>query len=355
MGSAHYERIWVSRFIDYVSNRTFNNPLLTGLTTLGLIPIALTIAFLELVGGSVSSQFLVSHLLAAAVPVVGVPGIWYWDTQIYPRFIEQTAELAVNPDAVRSNLQTYNEIFTQRYRPFTVFWTLLVTVIIGVNLPYFESLGVTGLSDPAFVVYLFFAVWWGIVTGIGFHGAITAIRAIRAFADHELNIDPLAPDGLGGLSNVGTLAIWTTMLISLGSLALPLAFILAARGGYQSLVYAAVGLYIFVIALSFAYPTIYINRRAQAIREDELEKRRVKIRRLQQKSNDVEAVADGDENASMDDMATRLEIQRLREEYQAHANVNLYPLSIGILVRLVSSLLLPIFFMLMENFIGSSM
>lgn len=353
MDSQQGGSIWVTRFVDQVSERTFGSPVLAGLLTLGLIPILLTISFLGLVDGSVSLHFLVTHSLAAAVPVVGVPGIWYWDTKVYPRFVEQTTLLAVDPDALRTDLHSYKRIFATGYRPFTVLWTLLVTVIIGVNLPYLQTLGVSGVFDPAFLVYLTFAVWWGLITGIGFHGAITAIRAIRAVAHHELDIDPLTPDGLGGLSNVGTLAIWTTMLISLGSLTLPYAFLLAANGGFRVLVYVAVGLYILVIGLSFAYPTIYINRRAQAIREAELEERRTKIRRLQEKSVDVEAVVDGDESATMDEMATRLEIQRLREEYNTYADVNLYPLSIGIFVRLVSSLVLPLFFILVENFMGA--
>ena len=128
---------------------------------------------------------------------------------------------------------------------------------------------------------------------------------------------------------------------------------MAGEGGFRSLVYVAVGLYVVVIGLSFAYPTIYVNRRAQAVREDELEARRAKIRRLQEKAADVESVADGDDEASMDELATRLEIQRLREEYSAYANVNLYPLSIGIVVRLVSSLLLPIFFIVVEKYMGA--
>ena len=352
MTSGGQQHIWVTRLLDRVSDHAFDAPILMGFLTLGVVPILLTVAFLGLIGGA-SPQFLIAHLLAATVPVLGVPGIWYWDRRVYPRFVDQTAELAVDVAALRSSAREYKATFAQRWWPFTAFWTLLVVAIIGLNLPYFETIGVTGPADPAFLVYLLFAAWWGVITGIGFHGAITAIRAIRAVGNHDLDIDPLTPDGLGGLSNVGTLAIWTTTLISIGSLTLPLAFLLAAEGGFRSLIYVAVGLYVVVIGLSFVYPTIYVNRRAQAVREDELEERRAKIRRLQEKAADVESVADGDDDASMEDLATRLEIQRLREEYTAYANVNLYPLSIGIVVRLVSSLLLPIFFILVEKYMGA--
>ena len=352
MRSGGRQRIWVTRILDRVGEHTLDSPLLAGLFTLGAVPVLLTVAFFGLVG-SVTTRFLLAHLLAAAVPVLGVPGIWYWDRRVYPRFVDQTAELAVDVQSLRSSARQFKTTFAQRWWAFTAIWTLLIVTIVGLNLPYFETIGIIGPTDPAFLVYLLFAAWWGLITGIGFHGAITAVRAIRAVGDHELDIDPLTPDGLGGLSNVGTLAIWTTTLISIGSLTLPLAFLLAAEGGFRSLIYVAVGLYVVVIGLSFAYPTIYVNRRAQTVREAELEERRAKIRRLQEKAADVESVADGDDDASMEDLATRLEIQRLREEYSAYANVNLYPLSIGIVVRLVSSLLLPIFFIVVEKYMGA--
>ncbi|MEA5388294.1 hypothetical protein VB779_15465 [Haloarculaceae archaeon H-GB11] len=287
------------------------------------------------------------------VPVVGPAAIWYWDVRVFPRFDEQTVELAMNPEAVHQVTDHYKQVFSSQYWLFTVPWTALVVGIAALNIGYFETLGVGGLGDPVFWVYLLFTGWWGIITGIGFHGAITAIRAIRAVGRLDMEIDPLHPDGLGGLSNVGHLAIWTTMLISLGSLTLPLAFILGTEGGYSALVYLAVGIYVVVIAVSFIYPTAYVNQRAQAIREAELEKRRSKIRQLQNHANDL---ADGDrpsdQAATMDEVAKRLEIQRLRDEFNEYAQVSLYPLSIGIIVRLVSSILLPVFFILFETFLG---
>ncbi|MFB6169734.1 MAG: hypothetical protein ABEJ06_01175 [Haloarculaceae archaeon] len=343
-------RIWVTRFVDSVRERTVDHPLLVGCLTLGAVPVVLTLAFFALTAGTPPRRFVVAHLLAMVVPLVGPSAIWYWDTRVFPQFAASTADIAVDPDAVERVTADYECVFSSRYRPFTAVWTTLIVGIIALNLPYFRTLGVAGVADPAFWVYLGFATWWGIVTGIGFHGALTAIRTIRAVGDLELRIDPLNPDGLGGLSSVGSLAIWTTMLISLGSLTLPLAFILGTEGGYSTLVYAAVGVYLVVIVVSFVYPTVYVNRRAQEIRETELEARRSKIRRLEAQAADLESP--GDDAATMSEVATRLEIQRLRDEFTEYDEVNLYPLSVGILVRLVSSVLLPIFFILFETILG---
>ena len=342
------ERIWVTRFIDRVRDRTVDRPLVVGCLTLGLVPVVLTGIFVALTRADLTPRFATAHVLAATVPFVGPAAIWYWDARVFPRFVDQTTDIAADPDALITVAERYKRVFVGTYPWFAVPWTALVVGIIGLNVGFFESLGVSGMDDPAFWVYLAFAVWWGLLTGIGFHGAITAIRAIRAVARLDLEIDPLQPDGLGGLSSVGYLAIWTTMLISLGSLTLPLAFILGAEGGYTSLVYLAVGLYVVVIAVSFVYPTVSVNRRAQEIRERELERRRSKIRRLQAQAEDLDAGEPRGEAATMSAVATRLEIQRLRDEYAEYADVNLYPLSIGIVTRLISSILLPIGFILFE-------
>ncbi|MHB9286462.1 hypothetical protein ACKVMT_05425 [Halobacteriales archaeon Cl-PHB] len=347
------DAIWMTRVIDRFQARTLGRPVLVGCCTLGLVPVVLTALFVALPWTDPTVEFLSAHLLAMLVPVVAPGGVWYWDSRVFPRFIDQMAALATDPDEVKRLGTAYKQRFSHHYWWFTLPWTTLIVGLVALNREYFTTLGVTGLTDPAFVVYLAFAAWWGLVTGIGFHGAITAIRAIRAVGRLELDIDPLHPDGLGGLSAVGYLAIWTTMLISVGSLTLPLAFLLGVEGGYSVLVYLAVGLYVVVIAVSFVYPTVYVNRRAQEIREAELERRRTKIRQLQAQAADVAQGDDVvDETATMDEVAKRLEIQRLRDEFNEYADVSLYPLSIGIIIRLLSSIFLPIFFILFETVLG---
>lgn len=352
-GGIPSHRIWVTAVIDKLRNRTFDRPLLLGCLTLGMIPVLLTFVFFALTARELTLSFAIAHLLAITVPFVGVSAIWYWDSRVFPRFVSEVSELAAAPERVRQVADTYKQIFVDRYLWFALPWSALIIAVITFNVGYFETFGIEGVDDPAFVVYLLFAAWWGLITGIGFHGAITAIRAIRAIGNLEFEVDPLHPDGLGGLSSIGEFAIWTTMLISIGSLTLPLAFILGTAGGYSPLVYLAVGIYVTVILVSFVYPTLYINRRAQSIRDAELEQRRTQIRRLQTQAQNLADREPGtDEVTTMDEMAKRLEIQRLRDEFNEYANINLYPLSVGILLRLASSVLLPIVFILFEALIG---
>lgn len=346
-------RVWITRLIDKIRNRVGTPPLVSGTVTLGMVPVLLTVLFFVLADGRMPRDFLIAHLLAMGVPVIGPAAIWYWDARVFPTFVEESADLATNPTAVQHVGDQYKRIFSTRSWYFVVPWTALVVGLVGLNIGYFETVGIAGFSDLALWAYLLFAIWWGLITGIGFHGAITAVRAIRAVGKLELKIDPLHPDGLGGLSMIGHLAIWTTMLISVGSLALPLAFLLGTEGGYRAVVYFAVGIYVVVIGVSFVYPTVYVNRRARDIQERELEKRRTKIRQLQQQAANLEE-PDGttDDTGTLEEVATRLEIQRLRDEFNEYDSVSLYPLSVGIIIRLISSLLLPIFFTFVDVFLG---
>jgi hypothetical protein len=344
-------RIWATRIVDKIQNRLGLSPLVSATITLGMIPVVLTGLFFLLANGRLPTEFLVAHLLAMGIPFIGPAAIWYWDVRVYPMFVEESTGLATNPTAVQRVGDRYKRIFSMRSWYFVVPWTALVVGLVGLNIGYFETIGIAGFSDPAFWVYLLFAVWWGLITGIGFHGAITAVRAIRAVGELDLQIEPLHPDGLGGLSMIGRLAIWTTMLISIGSLALPLAFLLGTEGGYSAVVYFATGLYTVVIAVSFVYPTVYVNRRARAIQEQELETRRQKIRQLQRQAANLEEDGATDDTGTLAEVATRLEMQRLRDEFNEYDSVSLYPLSVGIIVRLISSLLLPLFFIFVDLFL----
>lgn len=57
-----------------------------------------------------------------------------------------------------------------------------------------------------------------------------------------MEIDPLHPDGLGGLSSVGYVAIRTTLLFSAGSLFIPILFRLAPESDLSVVSFGIVGI-----------------------------------------------------------------------------------------------------------------
>lgn len=343
--------IWITRLLTYLQKRFLNRPLIVGLVTVGAVPVFLTILFFGLTWPETTVSFAIVHVFAMLVPVIGAPAIWYWERRVFTRFVDETEEIVKDRNEFRKLTTAYSQRFRKRYWTITVPWMALVLVLVGINIDFFQTIGIDGYTDPAFWLYLVFAAWFGLITGIGFYGALVTVLCIRRIGQLSFVIDPLHPDGLGGLSSIGSFAIWTTMLISLGSLTLPLAFLLGAEGGFTILVYVAVFFYVATILGSFVYPTVYINRKAQGIRARELEDRREQIRDLQRETEEV--IEESSEEKALRETTKRLEIQRLRDEYDEYQTVNLYPLSVGVLARLVSSVLLPVAFVLLRVYLNS--
>ena len=337
--------IWVTTLVEYTGSKLpFSTPL-SALLTIGLIPYLLTGIFFILADGSNSLYIITIQTLAATVAVIGPVLIWHYDEHVFPTFIEEVTQVVVDNDELITTVDKYERFFTTRYSYITLPWVLLIEVALIVNFDFFQSIGVTGLLDPAFFIYLIFAGWFSVLTGIGLHGALTTIFCVRAVGDLELTIDPLHHDGLGGLSSIGYFSIRATVMNSVGSFVLPLAFAIAVRGNYQSVVYVAVAVYIGFIFLSFVYPTLYVNRRAQEVRDGILQEKREKIQTLRNQSA-VESAG-----GELSELETQLKIRTLRDDFHEYQSVNLYPLSISILARLVSSILLPIAFTLLETYV----
>ncbi|WP_336134408.1 hypothetical protein [Natronomonas amylolytica] len=336
-------KIWVNRLAAFFVERSPVGATPTILLTVGLVPYLLTAVFLGVVGLDVRRLFLVSQLLAATMGAIAPVLVWKYETVVFPTFVERAAEVTPYDD----NRELLS--IADRYRAFfsdvgvlSLLWTALVLLAVVANVGYFRTFGITSYLDPGFLVYVLFAIWSAAITAVGLRMVITTNLCIREIGELDFTIDPLHPDGLGGLSTIGYFAIRTTTMISIGALALPLAFDVARIGGGSGTVYFLVAVYIGLIIGSFAFPTVYINRRANEIKRDLLNSKRERIHELH---------ADLLTNEDPDEMDTlQIKLEELRTEYDAYDRVNLYPMSLSIASRLVSSVLLPFAFVLFETY-----
>jgi hypothetical protein len=337
------EGVWVTRISEFFIERSPLGAVPTILLTVGLVPYLLTAVFVAFVGLDVRDMFLASQLLAATMGAVAPVLIWKYDTVVFPTFIERVAEVTPHDDnrELRSIAEKYRAFFTD-IGVITPVWTVLIVFAILVNDGYLGSLGVAGYTDPAYLTYILFGIWMAAITAIGVRMAVTTNLCIREIGELDFTIDPLHPDGLGGLSTIGYFAIRTTTMISIGALGLPLAFDAARIGGGSSIVYFLVAIYIGLIIGSFAFPTVYINRRANEIKEELLNGKRERIHGLQTR------LLEHEEAEEMEKLQIKLE--ELRQEYDAYNRINLYPMSLSIASRLVSSVLLPFAFVLFETY-----
>jgi len=309
-----------------------------GMVTLGLIPVALTLLVFGLTTDPLPFEFVVVHLLATIPPFLTPSATHYWEA-VFERFIDQMEDIVQDTDALHSTAKAWKERFTTWWPVTSLGWMALILLVIGTNVKYFQDIGIGGIGDAAFWVYVLYAGWWGFITGFGFIGAFVMIGTIHEVSTMTFELDPLQPDGLAGLSSVGYFAIRTIWLLSTGSFTFPYAFVLGTQGVVKPLVYVATGIYILLLTVSFLYPTLRVNTRAQDIRDDELTRRRDDIRDLREEIRELEQIEDKTDADRLEAVNKRLEIQRLQEEFDEYAALNLYPFSVGIVIQFVSALL----------------
>lgn len=345
------ERIWLSRLPDRLAGETVPR-WLVALAGYSVLPLVLTASFYASATAPWSVTLWVAMGFGLLFNLVAPPLVWYYDTVVLPGFFAEVRELVVEdslPELERI-AGRYQRFFARRYVYTAIPWMALILAIAVFAVDFQRALGVGGLGDPVYPLYLCYYLWGGLVTGIGFHGMLTTVLCIREFtASVDLRIDPLHPDGLGGLGAFGFLAIRTTLMTSLGALLLPMGFEMAAGQGLEWLVGTAILLYTLFIAGTFVYPTLRVHRVADELRERSLDRLREEIHGLPGQLSPVERPSDaGSDDVDNRELAVQLEIQRLRREYREYADVKLYPMSVSILAQLVGSVLLPLFFLLLD-------
>lgn len=343
----HADVIWLSRIVEWGRQYT-DSALLSALLTAGWIPVVATVVAVDY--GEAGRLFLIGQTLACLMVVIGPYDVWYFDQKLLPRFFQSADErLTPTDDPTLSELsRKYDRYYARYWWAIVAVWVVLVLGVFVVSQSYLEAQGITTLVEKG--AYLVFFLFWLLIAGLRTHAALITVLAVKSFAEEaRLDVEPLHPDGLGGLSAVGELAIQVTLINSLGSFALPLSFELASEVAFGYFVYVGVFLFILNNVALFAYPTYKMNRRAQQVRERALEENKERIRELEAKLTIPE---DESDVSIKEHQLLQMEIQRARQEFRDNQNVQLYPLSISIITKLISSIILPILFILFDIFIS---
>lgn len=306
----------------------------------------LIISFLR--WGEISQQFLISTGLGILWLNFSGYLIWYYDKRIMPEFFDRAPEIFTDRSQLKEIYKDACRLFSRPHLIAQITWSLLLIALFFTSENYLIS---NGLFEPGSILkwlYLGAVVYLGSMTAIGFMGVITTLYVFRQLADLQLQLDPLHPDGLGGLSSVGYYAIRTTVTFTTGSMLLPLAFAFIRGNVPAWLVYLVVIAFISAIAASFVYPTYLINRRAQDVRKEELEKLREKYQAARRNATEYSNLEDSEPN---EELVNRLELERIRREYQDIASMRLYPFQVDIVASLISSIILPIIFFAVDLYI----
>lgn len=349
-----YDRqdIWVTRIIERAHSRTGINRLLLNITTIGGVPLILTFIYFSVVESPPSLAFRITHsLFTVMVSGVGYL-IWYYDKRLMPEFFKSVEGVINNEKRFNEVIKKFNNFFANSYWKILLFWIPLFILTVFGNDKYFQQQGMGGPEDISFYIFLIFTLYSGIITGIGIHIIFNTLFCVGTISREEFTIDPLHPDGLGGMSAIGRLSIWTMGLAAIASLGMPYTLQIAANGQFGVAIYIAFIIYFVSLIGIFVYPVWKSSQKAELKREENLQEIRSEITNLESKLEDIEQQSKQNQNT---ETVQNLELrhQRLRKKYDKYSSVPLYPLSISIVLRFAGSVILPLLFILLEYYISN--
>jgi hypothetical protein len=349
-----YDRqdIWVSRIIERIHSRFGLNPLFGNIISVGGIPLILTFIYFSVVKSSPSLIFRITHsLFTVMLSGIGYL-VWYYDKRLMPDFFKNVENIIEDGNKFDNIVNEFNNFFAFSYWKTFIIWLPLFPMAFFGNIQYFQEQGMGGPEHISFYIFFIFTIYSGIITGIGIHLIINTLLCVGTISREEFTIDPFHPDGLGGMSAIGRLSIWTMGLAAIGSFGMPYTLQIAASGEFGIAIYIAFAIYFISLIGIFVYPVVKSSQRAESKREKKLEEIRSAINDTESKLGKIEQESEQEQNT---EAVQNLELrhQRLRNKYEKYSSVPLYPLSLGIVLRFAGSVLLPLLFILLEFYISN--
>lgn len=338
-----YGSHWIS---EQISRGVFgvDHPLLVSVLKFGLVWNLLAAAYLVVADTTFSLGYLVASGLGLLWVNVAPYLIWYYDERVLPSFFEKLGEILPETAAVDHLAEKYTSMFAETQPLVAFLWTVGTVAIVFAGTDVLRAQGMVGDASVFIWTTYAYALFIGLVLSHGFMGPVLTLRLIDEVAEADLQIDPLHPDNLGGLSTVGYCAIRTTLLYSTASLFLPLLFRFGAASATGIVIFAFAGVYVCTILGTFLYPTVRVSSRAHALRDSALEE-------IRQEYRQVETEMRTPDHDELSELNRRLELQRLQTKYQNYNSVSLYPLQTSILARLAGSVFLPMLFIFLEFYL----
>jgi hypothetical protein len=309
------------------------------------LPVGLFVIFLTQRIKNISLPLLFSYVLIFFWMSIAPYLIWLYELNLLPSFFKCGKKLFTDTEEFKAIYQKYLSLFVSKRNLIIILFPWCAFLLLG----WFKSFpiliaqgGFKGYKDPWLLLGTVAVLWVGFLSSQGILGVVTTLGLIRALSISEIPIalDPFHPDKLGGLSCFGRYAIGTTLFLSSGSFFLPFAFQVLNKDN-SLLVYIGTFLIMMLILISFLYPTILINRKAKRFRDKILLTISSKINRTYS-----ELV----ENENHVNEKKKLYLEILKDFYNTYQQMSLYPFEIEILAKLVSSVILPLIFLLIQHY-----
>lgn len=341
MNTAEEYKIWTSKILDAGSRIGIKNRLLASIIIFGLpVDILLTIFFI-IRKTYISDQFFLAYILCIIWLNVGPYFIWYYEQNTLATFFKRLDDLLPNQVIQRLN-EKYKRFFSEKFWIFAIPWTLLFGIVAYSNGFILDAAGTFGFRDVWTWLLSIPFMWIPIITGMGSWGVVTTILLINDVVHRNIKLDPLHTDKRGGLGCIGSYAIGTTLLISSGSLFLPMALQISSSKTNVNFLSA---FFIAIILLSFIYPAFITQAETRKYRNKLLED-------LRKKYNGTVHEMASPRKVGRTKLECYLDAIQIRSEYNDLSSLNLYPFDISIINKLISSILFPILITFIQQIVG---
>ena len=339
----NFSKIWVSKIIEsnFPNFLRTDNPLLSSALKLGVIPTIIIALHIFMRKNLISPGFLLAYIFINIWLILAPYFIWYYDEVLFPKFFANLIDLLPNEKKLKI-ARTYDTLFSKMFWVTSIPWISLLAFIYLNSSAFFLKGGFINYNDPMYWLGFIIVIWIGILAGIGSWGALVTIFMLEKLAKEKISIDPLHPDRRGGLSCIGQFIIKVSLLLSSGALVIPMAFEIVEEK-LEIYVYIAIAMFIASITLPFIYPTFKIGKTVRKIRDDILEE-------IRREYYDIESLV-RDTKEDFKKLVLLLSLSEIREKYRMYENLKLYPFEIEIFIKLLSSLILPVLFVLLEVYL----
>lgn len=283
---------------------------------------------------------LVGVSIALSWSWVGANALHHYHSRLTPSFVARARHLVRGADPDLAGLVGIGARWAATLR---IVWCAVVLGAFWAAKPMVDGLfGFRGYWDLFFVGAILGVLVLASLTAEGFVLVFNTFALVLQLLRCDLRVDPYAPDGLGGMGEFGRLTIATTGFFSSGALFVPALFSVVRKGSgfvmFGPLLLVA--LFSLLVLLSFVVPNFLVYRVAKGARDRDIGELAVDLNRGATEILHHQA----------DETAMR-RFELLRSHYEALRDTAVFPFNLGILVRLLSSVVFPLGLALVERFV----
>lgn len=278
-------------------------------------------------------------------------GIWLYLGQIliynhyhkiYKKFWKKLYDLVDN----KSEVLNVNFQISQKCKKFSdvilVIWLIIIIMALIFGADKLSIVGIRGLSDSFFCVFVILCVFAGYLTSVGLTQTLKMVYSI-GYISKKLKIpfDQLNEDGIGNYSVIAKYCLPTTMYLTSGVFFVPILVVFMKSGNTSTnwLTLLLILMFSMFILLSMVYPLI--KGYLMANESKSVVMMEIKEQMFSSINQCIEEPIE----------ANKIQWETLNHKYKLIETIPTYPFQLNIVIKIVVTTLIPIFTFFLQMFL----